>query len=181
MRRKAILSLAIVIGLVMAGLVVPMVFAKGKPHFQGHKMGWAMGSLTATGAVAGLANEVYVVELYAEGSAQGICVNPAGNREVQGRNPSPILVAVRESDEAYTDRNGSVSFELTASEKAQYILVSPTPKEFGCPNKSWRVEVVSGSTDWTDATLSLYTLDGKLLDAAYFECDINTPGVCTPK
>jgi len=179
MRRKGILSLAIVIGLVMTSLLVPIVSAKGNPHFRDRTLGWAMGSLTATGVVVGLANEPYLVELYAEGSAEGICVNPAGNREVQGRNP--ILVAVEESDEARTDQNGSVSFVLTASEETQYILVKPTPKEFGCPNKSWHVEVVPGSTEWTGATLSLYTLDGELLVAAYFECDVTKPGICTPK
>ena len=181
MRRKGILSLAIVIGLVAISLLVPIVSAKGNPHFRDRTLGWAMGSLTATGVVVGLANEPYLVVLYAEGSAEGICVNPAGNREVQGRNPSPILVAISESDEARTDQNGSVSFELTASEEAQYILRSPTPKEFGCPNKSWHVEVIPGSTEWTGATLSLYTLDGELFEAVYFECDITKPGICTPE
>jgi hypothetical protein len=176
MRRKDVLSLATVIGLVVAGFVVPVVFAKGNPHLKIPTMGWAAGSLTATGVVVGLANEVYLVELYAQGSAGGICANPAGDREVQGRNPSPIVVAIREPDEVDTDQNGSVCFELTASEKTEYILVSPTPKEFGCPNENWSVEVVPGSTDWTDATITLFATDkdgnpvGDPLEVTHFKC-----------
>jgi hypothetical protein len=174
MRRKDVLSLAIVIGLVVAGLVVPVVFAKGNPHFRIPTIGWAAGSLTATGAVVGLANEAYIVELYAQGSASGECVNPAGDRRVEGRNPSPIVVEISEADEVKTDQNGSVSFDLTASEKTQYILLSPTPKEFGCPNENWTVEVDPGSTEWTDARLRLYIKDLKIEQEAYFRC-ITTP------
>jgi hypothetical protein len=182
MRRKGILSLTIVVGLVVAGFVVPIVLAKGNPHLRISKMGWAAGSLTATGAVVGLANEAYIVELYAQGSASGECVNPAGDRRVPGRNPCPIVVAISEADEVETDQNGNVYFSLTASEKTQYILVRPTPKEFGCPNKNWSVEVEPGTTEWTDAQLSLYPYprDGEPpLDVAYFECDITTPDICT--
>lgn len=140
-------------------------------------MGWAAGSLTATGVVVGLANEVYLVELYAEGSSGGICANPAGDRKVQGRNPSPIVVAIREQDEVHTDQNGSAFFGLDAAEPVDAdIPPAPTPKEYGCPNENWSVEVVPGSTDWTDATLTLFATDkdgnpvGDPLEVTHFKC-----------
>jgi hypothetical protein len=177
MRRKGILSLTIVIGLVVAGLVVPIVFAKGKPHFQGHRMGWAMDSLTATGVVVGLANDDYRVRLRAIGFADATCVSPGGNEEVQGRNP--VFVEVNVEDWVTTARNGRASFTLEAKDPTSAdIPPSPTPKEAGCPNRNWTV--ILDPVNWTEAWLFLYALDGTLLDKAHFECDITTPGICTP-
>ncbi len=187
MRRKGILSLTIVIILVVAGLLVPTTLAKkpdvsGSGHFKDNTLGWGRRSLDASGCAAGLANESYVVTLEAKGDAAGVCVNRSG-QEAPGRNPSPILVGVSESDEFRTDENGQACFELSAKDANQYVLISPTPKEFGCPNGNWRVTVTDGATAWTEAWLSLYAkVDGQLLlvDEAYFVCDINTPDICTP-
>lgn len=169
MRRKGILSLAIVIGLVVASLVVPVVLAKGNPRLRDRKLGWRAGSLIAEGDVVGLANEEYGVGLRAIGFAPGICVNPGGNEEVQGRNPISVEADVRVDVD--TEKNGKASFTLEAVDPASAdIPPSPTPKEAGCPNGNWTVYIAPRSTDWTEAWLFLYATDGTLLDSAYYTC-----------
>ena len=183
MRRITILSLTIVIALVVAGLVVPVVFAKkgggGNARFSDKLFGWSSDSLVSEGGIVGLANADYLVRLRAIGYADATCVNPGGNEEVQGRNP--VFVEVDAEDWVTTAKNGRASFTLKAEDPTSVdIPPSPTPKEAGCPNGNWTV--ILDSVNWTEAWLYLYVTDGTppvLVDEAHFECDINEPGLCT--
>ena len=181
MRRITILSLTIVIALVVAGLVVPVVFAKkgggGNARFSDKLFGWSSDSLVSEGGIVGLANADYLVRLRAIGYADATCVSPGGNEEVKGRNP--VYVEVDEEAVVPTAKNGRASFTLKVEASAD-ISPSPTPKEAGCPNGNWTV--ILDPVNWTEAWLYLYVTDGTppvLVDEAHFECDINEPGLCT--
>jgi hypothetical protein len=174
MRRKGILSVTIVIGLVVAGFVVPIVFAKGNPHLKIRTMGWAVYSMYADGDIAGAASETVYVRLDAEGFADAMCRSRGGN-EAPGRNP--ISVTTDSWDFFTTDEHGRASFALEAPDPTTAdVEPSPTPKEAGCPNGNWTVYFVPLSTDWRAATISLFATDDKQnpvgdpLEVTHFTC-----------
>jgi hypothetical protein len=179
MRGKGILSLTIVIGLIMAGFVAPVVFAKKQPEIKVNKRGWSSRSpLTAHGVIIASGDGDYIVELKATWYGPANCVNPGENEHIPyGR--TPISAPVTSGPVTVEDKGGS--FTLTVKEPTT-VPVSPSPKYEGCPNDSWSVQW-DPSAFWSEARIYLYEADnyypGHEIDSAHFVCSIDKPEICT--
>jgi hypothetical protein len=135
-----------VLSLIVAAIAaVPAIAAN--PHFVGGDPTFTDNgdTITATGSVAGLGNQNVRVVLTADGTAEVVCRNPAGNRapgqdtEVEASG-SQLITRVE---------NGRVNFNVTT-----VAPEDPTPQEAGCPNRRWTANITN--VDFTSATLEIF-------------------------
>ena len=159
MRKK--LSIAAGIAVLIASLSVLTAGAAGSWSF-------GLGSLIATGWVAGIGNSDVDVTLTATGSTYANCENPGG-RQAAGRNP--IYVETSVSVTWSSDDNGRVNGTLqTPDVTLADAGVSPTPKSAGCPNGNWTVvNLDDDKMDWTGANITVVSNDGS--GDVYFDQD----------
>ncbi len=153
-------------------LPVAAVFA-GNVHLNG-SVNFAVGSLTASGVLAGLGHDDVNVILAGSGTGTATCRNQGGN-EAPGINPIQVEVSGLESIPATVFENGSTPFSVTVEDPTW-----PTAREAGCPNKNW--SVVDFSISWTGAVLTVESVTtGEILLEQAYSC-VTTPDsvVCTP-
>ncbi len=91
-------------------------------------------TLTACASLAGLGNGDVTVTVNTSGTASVYCINP-GSNEPPGQNKVPVQPSGQITIPADYIKNGNVSFCVTT------IQPVVTPKEAGCPNDNWTVEV----------------------------------------
>ena len=127
---------------------------------------FSLGSLIATGSVTGVGgySAGIRVELAATGTPVVTCTSPGG-KQAPGRNPSRISAAGTEfvGPQDIT-KKGKAPLSVTAE------TTSITGRQGGCPNDSWKAEIVF--VFWTSATISIY-------DAATGALLLRTNYVCT--
>jgi hypothetical protein len=155
-KSRSIFKAAIFLALVMA-LTLAQAAGAGKVHF--NSIIFQLGSLVASGDMAGLGNDTFYVTLVADGTVKAMCQNKGGNL-APGRNP--IRATIRQTDQYVTDRNGHVQVRVTAQDPTlAYFQPSPTPKQAGCPNGKWTVVgIQEGTTNWTGARILVKDING---------------------
>jgi hypothetical protein len=108
--------------------------------------------VTCTGKVAGLGGAYFEITIEADGTAEVVCLNPAGHR-APGQDTS---VAVEGGTGPLpTPQNGQYVFSITTDPPG------PLPSTPTCPNPQWTAEIVD--VHFTTATLTLYE-EGVLSD-----------------
>jgi len=155
--------------MVVIGLTASAVFA-GNVHIRG-EVNFGLGSLTASGTLAGLGNQDVDVTLTASGIGTATCMNKGGN-EAPGQNPVFVEATGLESIPAVLFENGSTPFSVTVEDPPP-----PTAREAGCPNGNWRV--TSFFVAWTSATITVKVAGTDVvLLLANFTC-VTIPGSVT--
>jgi hypothetical protein len=144
----------------------------GNVHFS--SVSFSLGSLIASGRVAGMGQENITIQLDAEGIPTVMCTNKSG-KQAPGQNPPKVSAHGSQFlvKESYT-KNGSTPFWVETS--------APTPlnaTKAGCPSNQWTATITFVA--WTNATLSVYATDsGALLLREYYACVTTTTSVsCT--
>jgi hypothetical protein len=135
----AVLSL-----LVVALAAVPAIAAH--PHFVGGAPTCTDNgqTVTCTGSVAGLGNQNVKVVVTAVGTAEVVCINPAGRR-APGQDTS---VSASGSQTITNVENGRINFDVTTSAPQD-----PNPAQV-CPNRKWDANITD--VDFTRATIEIF-------------------------
>jgi hypothetical protein len=167
----------LLVALLLSGILVPAARA-GKFHFTGNSVTFFLGSLGMEGTLAGLGNEVAEVTLTGYGTVEAMCQNKGG-QQAPGRNA--IVVNTQQTEVFVTDQNGMALVQVIAPDPtAPGFEPSPTPKQAGCPNGNWEVDIVDGSTDWNAATIVVKDEFGQVqLDLSYTCTTFFENGVAT--
>ena len=141
-RSSTVLAFAIAVGAITTAALAASVHFKNNrtPTFTDNGL-----TATVSGALAGLGNQDVTITVSAEGLGSTLCTNPGGN-QAPGQNKVPFTLSGTQTISANEIKNGNVSFSVTTATPR-----TPTPKEAGCPNNNWTVEL-------TDVKFSSYTL-----------------------
>ena len=127
---------------------------------------FSLGSLIADGTLTGLGMDDVLVNLTASGIPVVICTNQGGNQS-PGQNPSKVSASGQQSLFG-TDpvrKNGKSPFGVETSELSSFL----SGTQGGCPNDNWTATI--DFVYWTDATISIYSLDtGELLTQQSYTC-----------
>jgi hypothetical protein len=145
---------------------VTPVFA-GQIHFN---VNFNLGSLIASGSVAGIGNTDVLSTLNASGIPQVICKNQGGN-QAPGQNP-PRVSATGSDFLPGTDttrKNGKAPYADEATWNNNVVLLAPG-SQWGCPNDNWTA-YVGPFIFWDSATLTFSNAtSGEILASQNYSC-----------
>ena len=131
---------------------------------------WGGGSIIATGSAYGFSKDEVTITLDAIGTPYVSCIDPGDNNNVvPGQNPVTVeLVTDATSDTPY-DEKGKFDISLESDIDAS----SFTPKQWGCPNNNWIVDVVGVVWNWAKITVTENST-GKVLWDKQYDCSEST-------
>ena len=144
MRKLGIIAVLSLMALALAA--VPAIAAN--PHFVGAPdctENQQDLTITCTGSVAGLGNQDVKVVVSAVGTADVVCINPAGRR-APGQDTT---ISASGSQIIEDPKNGRINFDVTTAAPKD-----PTPQEAGCPNRKWDARITD--VDFTSVTISIF-------------------------
>ena len=143
MNRKYIPAIAI---LILICATTASAFA-AKARFS--KVSFTLGSLIASGDLAGLGRDDVTVTLEASGVPVVSCANPNGSK-APGQNPPKVSARGDQflAHQTYTKNGSSPFFVETGAVEIK------SAKAMGCPNNNWTATI--DFVFWTNATLTLH-------------------------
>ena len=142
MRKLGIIAVLSLMALALAA--VPAIAAH--PHFVGGAPTCTDNgqTVTCTGSVAGLGNQDVKVVVRAVGTAEVVCINPAGHRA-----PGQDTSVVASGSQTITNvKNGRINFSVTTSAPDD-----PNPAQV-CPNRKWDARITD--VNFTSVTISIF-------------------------
>jgi len=166
------IRIAVVSALIVISLTTSAVFA-GRGHFTGSVI-FTLGSLNASGTLAGLGNRDVLVTLEGSGIGTATCTNKGGS-QAPGQNPIQVDVSGVQTIVASLTDNGSAPFFVATDAPPM-----PSARAAGCPNNNWKV--TSLFVSWTSAVITVSdALTGEIVLRQDFACTTTGTSVsCTP-
>ena len=106
-------------------------------------------TLSATGRLTGLGNELIKVTVSAVGTPTSACTNPSGQNQPAGHNPAPgTYEGSQLINPGSFDKNGNYTFTVSTVAPASPVAGAPD-----CPNSKWTQTITDIA--FTSATITV--------------------------